>query len=308
MRGLLEAVALKELEKELKAPVSEVFDMVAGSSIGGLIALALTVPNEEGKARFSAQDLVDLFLEHNSEVFYASTAHKIKTLGGLIGPKYESTRFKSVLEDYFGSAKISEALIPTMITAYHVAGNSGIEFSSYEAKDYPQDKDCFMKDVALATTAAPVFFDSVDIDYPWGKLHDVVDGGLYSNNPALLAYINAKKLFPDDKIEIYSFGAGIMNAEDLGTELKGRGIMQWISPLIRHLILGDSESNNTVLHKLLNEDNNEGFFRLNIYLENEHREMDDIREENIDYLYNKGIELSESENFKDMIARLKERS
>jgi uncharacterized protein len=308
IRGIIAAIVLKEIEKEVGRPIAKIFDMVAGSSTGGIIALALVAPNHLRQPIKTAKEIVNLYVTKNKKIFQTSWEHWLMNLGGLLGPKYQSSGFAVLLHDQLGNTMLSDALIPTLITGYHIEGESGIEFFSEDAKEFPKDKDCLMREIGLATAAAPVYFESVDISFPWGKLSAVADGGLYKYNPAILAYTNAKKLFPNRKIELYSVGTGQVSAEKLTSVLKERGLLQWFRPIIRHIQIGGTEADNAVLDRLLNENGEENYFRLNVRLENARSSMDDNSEKNLIYLYNKGIEITRSKTFQIAIGRLKNKS
>lgn len=304
IRGLVPAYLLADIEEKTKQPISELFHLIAGSSIGGIMALALALPDDLGKPKFSAKRVLEIFFEHGDEVFYRSFRHSIETLGGLIGPKYESKSLENLLKHYFGDTKLSEALTYVLVTGYHVEGRTGIEFSSDEALAFPNDMDCLMREVARATAAAPTFFDSAQINFPWGKINHVVDGGLFANNPALHAYFRAKKLFPNRKIEVYSLGTGDIMVEELEEELGSRGIIGWASPIFRHMLIGSSESDNDILYKILN-DKQENFFRINIRIGEDHRRLDDISTENLNYLIDKGYKITQMPIYKRILHRIK---
>jgi patatin-like phospholipase/acyl hydrolase len=138
-------VILYDLEVQLKKPISQIFDIVTGSSVGGIIALGLTTPNSRNQPLHSALDLVDFFIDHRKNIFKRSLSHSIKTLGGLIGPQYESDGFQAILDKMFGDNMLSQALIPTLVTGYHIDGNAGIEFFSPDAKNFPHDMDCLAR-------------------------------------------------------------------------------------------------------------------------------------------------------------------
>ncbi len=306
MRGIIETMVLAEIEKELDAPTSQIFDLVAGSSTGALVTLALSLGDQDQHPRYRAKDLLPLYLKRGKEIFHASLRHKISTGFGLWGPKYDNEGLMKNVYQVFGDTKLSEAIVPALVTGYHVTGESGVQFFSEDARAFPLDKDCFMRDVAVATTAAPLYFDLADIEFPWGTLSSIADGGLYRNNPALLAYINAKKMYPDREIEVYSLGAGKIGAEEIGRQLKGRGLLHWISPIIGHLQIADMEGDNDILHHLLNSDDQRRFFRLNIKISRKYRSMDDVSSKNFAYLIKRGNEAIKSPIFKSMIERLKQ--
>jgi hypothetical protein len=305
VRGMIPAVILEKLEHDLGKPVSEIFDLITGTSTGGVIALGLTAPNALGKPALSAAQMVDFALLGSSRIFSSSWTHWVGTLGGLIGPKYETEGLQSVLSEILGDTKLSKALIPTLITGYHVEGESGVEFFSEDARNYP-DKDCLMREVALASAAAPTFFEAVDVLFPWGKMNAVVDGGLYKLSPALLGYIAAKKLYPDREIEIYSLGTGTIAAEEGHEDLKGRGLLHWFRPFLRHLTNGGVNADESVLHKLLNEEGEERCFRLNVQIDPNHSALDDSSSSNLLYLHGQGLKATRSTAYKAMLENLRQ--
>lgn len=304
VRGIIPAVVLEKLEQDLQRPIHEVFDFVTGSSTGGILAISLTTANPNHQALHTPTEMVNLYITESKTIFSSSTSHFLRNLGGLIGPRYESLGLQGLLEKSLGTARLSQALVPLLITGYHIEGESGIEFFSEDAKAFSLDKDCLIKDVAMATAAAPAYFDSVDIEFPWGTLRHIADGGLYKHNPALLAYVTATKMFPGRPIEIYSLGTGRVSAETLNAELKGRGLLQWLMPILKHLQLGGSEVDSSVLEKLLNNNGRQNYFRIDVSVNRQHSRMDKTTPEHLRYLYRKGQDATKTAQYKLMVERL----
>jgi uncharacterized protein len=306
IRGVIPAVILYDLENQLKKPISQIFDMVAGSSIGGVIALSLTMPDSENQPLHSTLDLVDFFIDLRKDIFKSSLRHSIKTLGGLIGPQYESDGFKDILNKRFGNKMLSQALIPTLVTGYHIDGNVGIEFFSPDAKKFPHDMDCLVREVAMATSAAPAYFDCVDVHYEWGILPSVTDGCLYKISPALLPFVRAQNLYRGRTIEVYSLGTGQSTAEDISLRLNNRGIIHWLSPLLRHIWKGSIDADDSILSHMLNRDGRKNYFRLNPRIDFDHSALDDISDENLSYLLMTAALLKKSPQYQEILERLKE--
>lgn len=305
IRGIMEVIALSTIEKELGKPVSQIFDLIAGSSTGGLIALGLSIGDENKQPVYSAASLLPFYIQLGKDVFRSSLRHKIASGFGLWGPKYQNKGLEKHLRLVLGDRMMSEAIVPIMLTGYHVEGETGIEFSSQDAVRFPEDKDCLMREVGLATSAAPVYFDLANVNFSWGVLRAVADGGLYRNNPALLAYVNARRMYPNRTIEVYSFGAGKIGAEELEKQLNGRGLLHWLAPIIKHFQIGDVEADNAMLHKLLNEDGEQNFFRIDIDIHRPFRDMDKVDKKNLDYLVRRGHQLTQMPMFISMLEHLK---
>ncbi len=77
VRGVIPAVVLAEIERVAGRPLVELFDLVAGTSTGGIIALALTVPKPEGGPRYTAQDVIHFYLSEIPRVFHRSSPHAL---------------------------------------------------------------------------------------------------------------------------------------------------------------------------------------------------------------------------------------
>src|SRR5690606_34814637 len=132
VRGIIPAVVLREIEAITKQPIASTFDMVVGTSTAGIIALALPSPAQDGKPLKTAAEVVEMYIEESVNIFRASFAHSLQNLWGLIGPKYEIDGLASLLERELNDTKLSEAIIPIILTAYHIEGQTGVEFSSEE--------------------------------------------------------------------------------------------------------------------------------------------------------------------------------
>lgn len=181
----------------------------------------------------------------------------------------------------------------------------GWNFFSEDAKKFPLEKDCLIREAAMATAAAPVYFDAVDVKFAWGTLESVADGCIYKLNPAMLIYAQAKKLYPHRKLEVYSIGTGHSSAEDLTLASKGRGFWHWMTPALRHIYIGSNEADDSILNKLLNNEKEQNYFRVNVRIDRQHSGLDDVSRENMHYLYHKSLDILKSGMFKDMLERLK---
>ena len=145
IRGLIPARVVETLELRTGLPARRLFDMIAGTSTGGIIALGLTRPSADpGTPMNSAKALVDLHRKQGPKIFRRSMGHVLLTLDGLVGPKYPSDGIEAVLKDYFDTTRISEAMTPVLVTSYDTASASPYFFKSYRSAsasspdgDYP---------------------------------------------------------------------------------------------------------------------------------------------------------------------------
>lgn len=198
IKGVFAASFLASLEDNLQFPIHEYFDLIAGTSTGGIIALGL------GFGR-SAKELVNFYLERGPEIFPAEARTFRGVLKMLIkGHRYKSTALRAALTEVFGDAVLGEAktrlLIPTLNAA------SGV-IHVYKTPHHPKleiDHKVKIVDVALATSAAPTYFP-VHIA-PEGV--PFLDGGLWANNPTGMAVVEAITMLGIERnqIEVLSIG------------------------------------------------------------------------------------------------------
>ena len=83
IRGIIPALMLGEIERRTNKPIAELFDLIAGTSTGGILALGLTVPGPDGKPKYCADELVQLYKEEGPRIFHRPTWHRIRSVGGV---------------------------------------------------------------------------------------------------------------------------------------------------------------------------------------------------------------------------------
>lgn len=198
MRGVIPARFLAALEERTGKLCHQLFDLIAGTSTGGILALGLAKP-------YRAQDLVGLYQQKGPTIFARSLEHEAVTLNGMAGPKYPADGIESVLASYFGTTLISAALTPVLVTGYDCQLPGPSEFTSWRTV-------AMMRDVARATSAAPTFFPPLKLG---GSIF--VDGGVFANNPTMRALTKMRELWgphpdPDlswyDDVLVVSLGTG----------------------------------------------------------------------------------------------------
>src|SRR5690348_1812252 len=142
IRGILPAMLLSDLERRTNRPIIDLFDLIVGTSTGGLVALALACPTPEGKPRHTARDIVRLYEVEGKRVFSRSVWHKIRSVGALAEGKYPSAGIEGVLQDYFGECRLKDALADVVVPAYEIERRMPFFFKTANAKaksyyDYP---------------------------------------------------------------------------------------------------------------------------------------------------------------------------
>ena len=187
IRGIIPALILAEIEERTGRQAFELFDFIAGTSTGAILALGAATPGADGRGKWKARDGVDLYANRGREIFA-----KGRFSVGLFHEKYHHESFEKVLDDTFGDAMLSDAIVRCMATAYSLQLRQVHHFDSEEAKRDP-DWDFPMKTVFRAATAAPTFFEPARFYSADDAEHLLLDGALYANNPAMIAFVEATR-------------------------------------------------------------------------------------------------------------------
>jgi patatin-like phospholipase/acyl hydrolase len=316
IRGIIPATILAELERITGKRIFQLFDLIAGTSTGGILALALTRPSpaNKKKAAYKASDLIDFYIANGPHIFATNIWHQIcGSVADAFGPRYPAKQLESALWTYFGDTRLSQALTPTLIPSYDLRGvvvhpngtvdlNQGgqpVFFSSEKAKADPAHFDFFMKHIARATSAAPSYFAPARIQPAiGGDWMEMVDGGVFANNPAMCAYTEALKILkpnPKDKdamdISVISIGTGELTLKMDLNAAESFGELQWIKPTLDVMMSGASKTVDHQLQTVLPyaEDGacnpDARYFRLQFPLTQEHSEMSDASDANMEALH-----------------------
>jgi uncharacterized protein len=116
IRGLITALVLAEIEGRTGSPISELFDLISGTSTGEILALGLTM-SSAGGSRYSARDLVRLYEEEGDEILALTPSHRIRSDGGTLEEKYSSENVEKVLKEYFDGACLKDVLSEVFVTS-----------------------------------------------------------------------------------------------------------------------------------------------------------------------------------------------
>ncbi|CAL5013012.1 unnamed protein product [Urochloa decumbens] len=255
VRGIIPGTILAFLEEKLQeldgpdARIADYFDVIAGTSTGGLVTAMLTAPSPNNKDRplFAAKDINDFYLKHCPKIFPARSGGPLGLLKSLaLGPKYDGKYLHSIVRDLLGNTRVSQALQNIVIPTFDIKLLQPTIFSRYDAVN-DVSKDALLSDVCISTSAAPTYlpghqFETKDKD---GKLRafNLIDGGVAANNPTLLAMTHVSKqillgnkdffpIKPADygKFMVLSLGTGSAKIEQKfdAVESSKWGLLGWI--------------------------------------------------------------------------------
>lgn len=220
IRGVFPAAYLAELEKRFLggAPITDHFDMVAGTSTGGIIALALA-------KGLSAQDALNIYLDKGESLFptLRGAGQLIRRVKSFSQPKHDQQILKNTLEEEFGNELFGAAKIRCVIPCFEGLHGEPFIYKTPHHPDYTLDQHKRMVDIALQTSAAPTIFPAVLDD---GYI--MIDGGLFANNPVMNALVDAIACFdvPLENIRILTIGTG-EESFSLSDKAQNGGLKDW---------------------------------------------------------------------------------
>src|ERR671911_914655 len=295
IRGIIPAMVLAEIERRTGKLTSESFDLVAGTSTGGILALGLTKPGQGGKAQYSAETLIELYETEGGKSFDLSVWHQLQSVGGFAEEKYPSKGIEEVAKRYFDDFPLAEALTEVLVTAYEIERRGPWFFKRRHARDENREGDNFlMRDVARATSAAPTYFEPLPLAWGTHGKRAFIDGGVHSNNPAMCAYVEARKIHPEENdFLVVSLGTGEPTREMPYEEVKGWGLALWAQPILNVVFDGVSDTVDYQLKELLSTEKGVArrYYRFQPVLDIGKDDMDDAGATNIKALKTKAKEI-----------------
>ncbi|BBU30384.1 patatin [Burkholderia sp. THE68] len=223
-RGLFTAQALDVMEKEA-GPIARHFDLICGTSIGGIVALAAAF--EVPMSR-----VVEVFVSEGQTIF--PPGKKPTGLGVVLDlwkykstPRYASQNLRAVISQLIpADATLSDALHPLCIPAVNVTEGKPQIFKTRHKAEWRRDWKLKAVDVALATAAAPTFFELAEV----GNSR-YADGGLFANAPDLVAIHEAEHFFdvPREGIRLLSVGTTTRKYSVSHSAGRAFGVLDWMS-------------------------------------------------------------------------------
>jgi len=291
IRGIIPALILKTLESKLKHKrhLAECFDIMSGTSTGGIIILFLNTPGADKQPKFRADDIVRFYQGFGPKVFYQSWWRRIITLNGWFGEKYSAENLEENLQEYFGDTRLRHSFSNLIIPAYDISKDDIVFFKTEKAQ-LDLARDFYFKDIARATSAAPTYFCPAQIkDIIEQESYDLVDGGVAINNPTLSACVHAVKLFGrDNDFLIVSLGTGTNYGAPQGKlsygekEIRSGGKVEWAESIVPMMMYAANDAINYQMNELFTDNATaKKYFRFQPILATEHVDMDNTDADNI---------------------------
>ncbi|RYQ80581.1 hypothetical protein Ahy_Scaffold1g106898 isoform A [Arachis hypogaea] len=328
IRGIIPGVILDFLESQLQeldgegARIADYFDIIAGTSTGGLVASMLAAPNPKATNRplFAAKDIVPFYLEHSPKIFPQTSgifAWLINTIKVLLGSKYDGKYLHKLVKETVGDTiMLSQTVTNIAITTFDIKILQPTIFSSYQLET-EAELDVPISDICIATTAAPTllpayYFTKKDEHGNIIKEFNLIDGGVAANNPTLVGVREvSKKLLRKpgegkinpldfDRFLVLSLGTGTNRNEHKyeAKKVAKWGILNWLldsgsTPIIDCYSEASTDMvdyHNCVIFTALHSEDN--YLRIQQgTLDGELASADKATKENLDNLVKKGEEL-----------------
>lgn len=199
--GLLPCKILAELEKRFLngEPIGRHFDLLVGTSTGGIIALGL------GQEK-SAEHISKLYTDRGRLIFTGNCLIRMyKMWVRLRKAPYSRENLEAELQKEFGEETFGSASVATCIPAFEGRYGEPFVFKTPHHQDYKMDWQEKLVDIGLSTAAAPTFFSAVERNG-----YVFADGGIWANNPAMIGVVEALSCFGIERtqIRLLSLGCG----------------------------------------------------------------------------------------------------
>ncbi|KAH3756236.1 patatin-family protein [Pelomyxa schiedti] len=236
IRGIIPGIILALIEYYTGKRISDLFDIIAGTSTGGLLACMLTHPDPH----LSAADALSLYTDCGPLVFTPRGSV-------LLGPQFKHQPLETKMLELMGPNhhKFGNVTTNVLITSFDMTMNQMKFWKSWEEEDAEMEKLVLCR----MTSSAPTYFKPQQ-DPITGHTH--IDGGIGCNNPVLAAYSSAKVKYPKaTHYVVLSLGTGTAPPDTLeSTKVNKWGVVQWIQPLINALLLASSHASSLVMSEV----------------------------------------------------------
>lgn len=243
-KALFTAHVLARLEQDLRVRLVDAFDLIAGTSAGGIVALGLG-------AGLAPGDIVSHYEELTQTVFPRARRRPWGRIRQWTSPLYDAASLRTVLTDVLGERRLADSSKRLVIPAWDVGRGSVHVFKTPHHERLRRDWRIPMVDVAMATSAAPTFFPAACVDG-----HRLVDGGVWANNPSVIAVAEAVSMLgvPLSAIRVLNVGT----TEPVSHHPKRRdqgGVLQWARSIAPTLIEAASRGGQGAAEHLVGKEN-----------------------------------------------------
>jgi predicted acylesterase/phospholipase RssA len=255
IRGLIAARVLAEFERRCERRASELFDFVAGTSTGAIIACGLTRPEP-----LAAERIARIYLEEGPQIFDRSLLKRITSVEGFVDERYDSEGLLTSLRRHLGTTRLADARPGVLLTAYDLERRRALLLRG--------EDDISMVDAAHASSAAPSYFEPVRVGGA-----TLLDGGVFATNPAMCAFA----LAGGDVELLVSVGTGEHTRRLPYEKVRDWGRIEWLRPVLDVVFDGTADAVDIQLDALMGA----SYVRFQTPLDEASDDLDDVTPENL---------------------------
>jgi uncharacterized protein len=318
VRAIIPATFVTAIEEGTGMPITETGDVFAGTSGGSIIAGVLSIPDENGKQKYSGHDTVSMFKETSKKIFTNTWWRAIRSVKGLFLSKYSAKPLEEMLK--FHTTKVdgqlmhfTETVKPALITSFDMNHNDVYNFTTSRAFEDEQFNLQAWK-IIRASTAAPTYFKGIDhvfYDEEFGpRKAALVDGGLFAMNPDNEALIEAIKLYPKRRYFVVSISTGnsITPNNIQTTGPFGGSILKVLIPFTSGVLKAQQKNSEEKMRKLMDALGKEYFeyHRVNVIVPEKCASLDDASQKNMQCLTETADQIIKTDKFKNLLIRIAE--
>ena len=254
--GLYTAAVLAALEQRCGEPIARRFDLIAGTSVGGILAIALAF-------EIPVSTIVALFRQHGEKIFSSrhlpsnDIGRLLDLARSVLGPKYDGLALREALEEIFANRTLGESQHAIVVPAVNVSLSQTKIFKTPHGPASIGDEQLRAVDVAMATSAAPAYFPAVRI----GE-HLYADGGIFAVAPDQVALHEAEHFLQikASRIQMLSIGTATENYRPADPIEADDGAIGWLSS--GRLILTTVSVQQQHVHAMLEDRLGERYMRI----------------------------------------------
>jgi patatin-like phospholipase/acyl hydrolase len=278
VRGLIPAIWLEQLEKQLGGPLHEHFDLIVGTSTGSILAASIAAGQPASQA-------VEFYQRHSATVFPAQRATNLigrvrEWYRRLQHPKHASEGLEKVLSQIFDPLTLADLKTHTMLTTFNLLNRRALMLKSWQ----PQHHHLKLADACRASSAAPTFFAAYELEIGHARL-PLIDGGVVAGSPSAVGLTEAVRLNrlsgchkSLDQYIVVSLGTGVTDDPISAEQGKTWGLRHWAAPLFDIVFDGSRQVADYHCRHLLGPGR---YFRLQTRLEGMAEQFDDASPDNM---------------------------
>lgn len=244
IKGVFPASFLATVEDAIEGRVADYFDLIVGTSTGGIIALGLGLG-------LSASDILRFYENSGPEVFEGNRL--VRIIKRFRVSKYSDRLLRSALESVFGKRRLGESSKRLVVPSLNLENGEVYIYKTAHHPRLERDYKTRVVDVALATAAAPTFFPT----HRSAAGTPLIDGGVWANNPVGLAVVEAIGIldWPRESLRVLSLGCTSEPLDAGKARSVPRGLGYWAPRIVDLFITAQSSSSLGTAHVLLGHNN-----------------------------------------------------